>query len=498
VVTAALALLAAGSAAAPAGAATSVRLPDGFQPGAVAAGAAGSIWLASDQYSRAAGLALLAADGSMRAFPSPGGTIDGLAASADGAAWFTDATSAIGHVTPAGDVVRIETHVALAREQTFGAIAPGAAGHLWFDAGAGRIGELATDGSLVQVLAPPAGEGTRRLVAADPADGLWVAGSGGASGTTLSRLAPDGSAAFRVDLPSYANGAAVHALAPDGSLWVATGADLARVTPTGALSVVALAGKIVDDVRSLAFDAAGTLWFSTWSTAPYFFVAAPAEIGSLDAAGALTLYPQLVDPAFVAVATDGALWFARTAKPGAVATRVTPPPPSACVVPDVYGQALVVARSAIDGAGCTVAAVRGSPGGAVWGVSPVPATVLPRGGRVTVQLGRGQPPVTGTWRGYVTTEQCNKNGGTTPSGEYSLGTLRVAPAARGRLVATFAGRRLLLRRHRGSTYRFVSRSGGSVLSLKKDGASASIVLLAGSAGCGQVATTGALLRTAAR
>ena len=303
------------------------------------------MWLAGGGFSTAPGIALLAPDGSLRSFPSSGGRIGGLAATADGAAWFSDRTNAIGSVTASGDVRRFATQIVLGPDQTFGAVAAGAPGHVWFDAGAGRIGELAADGSVLQVLEPPPGEATRRLVAADAADALWVARTVDVTGTRLSRLAPDGTVAFTVDLPRDADGAATHALAPDGALWVAAGVDLARVAPDGALRVTSLTGRLAGPIESVAFDAAGTLWFSTWSTDPSFGVE-PAVLGSLDPAGGVTLYPQLLDPAVVAFAADGALWFAaRTAKGGAVAKRAMPPPPAACVVPEVYGTTLAAARS---------------------------------------------------------------------------------------------------------------------------------------------------------
>ncbi len=493
-----LALLAA-AVLAPGVHAATVRLPDGFEPTDAAAGAEGSVWLAGGGLSAAPGIVLLAPGGGLRSFPSPGGRIGGLAATADGTAWFTDTTSAVGRITASGDVRRFDTRIALPGDQAFGAVAAGAPGHLWFDAGAGRIGELAADGSLLQVLPPPPGEVARRLVAADATDALWIARRVGNTGTRLSRLAPDGSVLFAVDLPRYADGAAVRALAPDGALWVAAGVDLARVAPDGALRVVDLTGQIAAGIESLAFDGAGTLWFGTSSTDPSFLAVEPAQLGALDPAGAVTLYPQAVDPLVVAVAGDGALWFAaRTASGGAVATRTTTPPPAACVVPEVYGRTLAAARSAILGAGCSVASVRGPTAGVVWGVSPIPDTVLAPSGPLRLQLGRGPAPVTGTWRGFVTTEQCNENGGTTPSNEYVLGTLRVERAAGGSLVARFHGRRLALRRQQGATYRFAGSRPGTTLVLKREGTSASLAVYERSGSCPEVATTGDLRRTAAR
>ena len=174
-----------------------------------------------------------------------------------------------------------------------------------------------------------------------------------------------------------------------------------------------------------------------------------------------------------------------------------PPPPAACVVPEVYGTTLAVARSLLLEAHCSAGAVRGPAGGVVWGVSPIPDTVLASGGSVRLQLGRGRQPITGTWRGLVTTEQCNGNGGTTPSNEYALGTLRLEREAGPGLVAWIHGRRLVLRRQQGSTYRFASRRPGATLVLKREGTSASIVLSERSGGCAEVATTGDVRRTAA-
>ena len=101
-------------------------------------------------------------------------------------------------------------------------------------------------------------------------------------------------------------------------------------------------------------------------------------------------------------------------------------------------------------------------------------------------------------RGFVTTEQCNGNGGTTPSNEYVLGTLRVERAARGRIVAWLRTGRLALRRQQGATYRFAGSAPGITLVLKRQRTSASLAVNDRSGRCPEVATTGDLRRTAAR
>src|SRR5262245_66684205 len=83
--------------------AATFRLPAGFQPTGAALGVGGSVWLASGNF-QAPGLALVASDGAVRSFPSGGGTLGGLTATADGGAWFTNERSAIGRITAAGQI----------------------------------------------------------------------------------------------------------------------------------------------------------------------------------------------------------------------------------------------------------------------------------------------------------------------------------------------------------------------------------------------------------
>ena len=170
--------------------AATVRLPSGFEPTHAAAGAAGSVWLAGGGFSTAPGILLLAPDGGLRSFPSPGGR-DQRTGRDGGRRRLVQGPDE--RHRQRHDVGRRASlrHADRARPRpAFGAVAAGAPGHVWFDAGAGRIGELAADGSVLQVIEPPAGEAARRLVAADAADALWVAGPVEVTGTRLSRLRP--------------------------------------------------------------------------------------------------------------------------------------------------------------------------------------------------------------------------------------------------------------------------------------------------------------------
>jgi hypothetical protein len=64
-------------------------------------------------------------------------------------------------------------------------------------------------------------------------------------------------------------------------------------------------------------------------------------------------------------------------------------------------------------------------------------------------------------------------------------------------VAWYHGRRLTLRRHEGSNYRFAAKRPGAMLVLERAGTSAALVVSERSRQCGDVATTGELRRTAA-
>src|SRR4051812_2831303 len=139
---AALAAAALVTSSAPAAAGTArALLPDSFRLVGAAPGRAGGVWLAGGRGSDA-GVALVDSDGGFRLSRSTGGPVVAVAATADGDAWFTDSSTSIGHITPSGWVTHIATNLGLPAGQTFGAVFVGAPGHVWFDAGAGRIGEL--------------------------------------------------------------------------------------------------------------------------------------------------------------------------------------------------------------------------------------------------------------------------------------------------------------------------------------------------------------------
>src|SRR4051812_9362680 len=166
---AALAAAALVTSSAPAAAGTArALLPDSFRLVGAAPGRAGGVLLAGGRGSDA-GVALVDSDGGFRLSRSTGGPVVAAGAAVDGDAWFTDSSTSIGHITPSGWVTHIATNLGLPAGQTFGAIFVGAPATSGSTPVGGRIGELAADGSLVQVLQPGA-DPTRRLLAADPSD----------------------------------------------------------------------------------------------------------------------------------------------------------------------------------------------------------------------------------------------------------------------------------------------------------------------------------------
>src|SRR5690606_11191833 len=119
---------------------------------------------------------------------------------------------------------------------------------LWLSDGCGR---LLRNGPLVTQFARPA-----YGLAADPAGGVWLRLLGDRVVRTLAHAHADGTVDF---ITPRVRDISDHAVAPDGSVWLALGTcTLARVTSDGVLSTT----PAPLPATQLAFDGTGELWLS--------------------------------------------------------------------------------------------------------------------------------------------------------------------------------------------------------------------------------------------
>lgn len=454
------------------------------QPSAMVAGTGGTMWVAIGN-DTTSGLVLVGPSGVLRRVPSTT-TVHGLARMDDGSLWYTaDKSTAVVRISAAGTVSRFATGLPIGKYDWVGTVAPGAGGVVWFDAGEGRIVELTSAGRVIHVYRPLGDAG--RLLNTDQARRVWLT-TVGTGPTRIAQMTPDGSLSWQTTLPGFVPSVA-YAFAPDGSLWLPLTTGLARVTAAGKLTPRLVTYSLLPgEIRSLAFDSTGTLWFATPE---------PSTIGSIAPGGGITLYPQLNNPVSLAFDSNGELWFAG-ATPAVFHTK--PPPPSVCVVPDLYGDRLADARAAVESkTTCALAEPRGVLTGNVWGQSPAPDTHLPAGSTVSILLGKGKPGLSGTWKGDVTTDQCKENGATVPSGEAFPQTLRVRPGLHGRFTATLGRTTFRSTGRRGATYRFAGPSANLRLTVVEKWPKVSILLVhLNYLGCNEVDSYGDLLRTADR
>ncbi len=125
------------------------------------------------------------------------------------------------------------------------------------------------------------------------------------------------------------------------------------------------------------FDEVGTVSFGT-TPAASFSVDSPSQITAVS------------PPAAAAGAVDVAVTTAGGTSASTSADRFTYRSPKKCVVPKLRLKRLRAARKALRRAGCRLGKVRGrrSKKAVVKKQHPRPRTVLPRGGRVSVKVGR--------------------------------------------------------------------------------------------------------------
>jgi len=280
-----------------------------------------------------------------------------LAVAGDGAIWFIDDT-AIGRVTTGGSVT----------EHALGAtpygITLGPDGALWFTESGPAVARLTTGGTLSTYPSGTFGE----AITAGPDGNVWYFAS--VTHEALVKVTPSGTqTTVPLQFPSSSSSSLFQALlvlGSDGNFWSADGqGDVARITPSGVVTLFPLPSSVNGTPIALATAADGALWLDTslgsvarvttagtvtatyvtnvFQTATFQFAQGPdgafwfpggggsdaARIGRIDAAGnaAIFLIPKSapVPPSFFApqptgfvAGPDGNLWYTRGSSVGRV------------------------------------------------------------------------------------------------------------------------------------------------------------------------------------
>jgi streptogramin lyase len=178
-----------------------------------------------------------------------------VTAGPDGNVWFTDPTrSAVGRITPAGEVTEFSTVGNAA-----GAITTGPDGNLWFtgDALGGEIGRITPTGQVTEFTLPNE-FAQLTAVTAGPDGNVWFTADIYPTGELVGRITPTGQITeFSIPVPAGVSGRVFDITAgPDGNLWFLHDGVLAQITPSGQIT-----DHVADAVgTSIAKGPDGNIW----------------------------------------------------------------------------------------------------------------------------------------------------------------------------------------------------------------------------------------------
>src|SRR5229473_1907380 len=208
-------------------------------------------------------------------------------------------------------------------------IAAGADGNVWFaDAGHRAVGRITPAGAITEVALPPT-VGDPYAIAAGPDGNIWMTTSGGSGHTDwILRVEPGGTitpfqAGIRTGGDVFGTGPERITSGPDGNLWFTEfwSNRIGRMTPAGVLTEYPLGGSQSDQLQPFEIVAGpdGNLWFTqSHPSAPQ------GEIARITPKGALMVValPNGGRPNGIAVGPDGNVWF--TDSGANVVGRITP------------------------------------------------------------------------------------------------------------------------------------------------------------------------------
>ena len=255
------------------------------------------------------------------AVPPPAGSASGtagtpataidLAASPDGALWFTGVSGEMGRITTAGVVTEFPVPATMGTVLTPIAITAGPDGALWFTAGPGEIGRITTAGVVTEFTSPSFDP--ESVITVGPDGALWFSGAYG----DIGRITTAG-VVTKFSVPGNFSVVASLTRGPNGNLWFTEQEDgstageqpaLGEITPAGVSTLFPIPqGTTLDPSKGVHASPGavitgpdGALWFTE-----------NGAIGRITTDGTIKQFPLTTagaDPVDITSGPDGALWF---------------------------------------------------------------------------------------------------------------------------------------------------------------------------------------------
>lgn len=312
-------------------------LPPATHATSIAAIPGGGIRFAGVDFSsdsRKAVIGEATANGQVSDYPAPsqrppgkvfGRSLGEVAAGFDGGLWFTEffsyagwqgyGATRIGRISPTGEFTEYlpGRHLDGVRS-----MATDPAGNLWFTAmyrfykkRHQAIGRITASGELTRFLLPPRSQ--PEGVVAGPDGNIWFV-EGNPKRPAIGRLTPSGRIK-RFPLPAQRRPRSI-VTGPDGNLWFTEwlsahkhrpGNMIGRITTSGALTEFPVPGK--GYIEAIAAGETGRIWFTVRQTDTRVGLASTTPAGAITKPTCVEATCKLA-PEDLAVATDGALWFA--------------------------------------------------------------------------------------------------------------------------------------------------------------------------------------------
>jgi virginiamycin B lyase len=370
-------------------------------PGSITAGPDGNLWFTETATAVLGGgpgingVGRLTTSGRVTEFSAGiSGAPRSIARGPDGNLWFVEESNSespagiIGRITPAGSVTEFNIGA-----YQLDSITAGPDGNLWF-AGSGVVGRITPSGSATEFPTGTDTQTTWQRGIATGADGnLWVA-----DGFGIARVTPAGVATV---FPTPGRHPDSVTSGPDGNVWftydpsTAPGSHsgIGRITPSGTISTFDDAGTV--RARDVTAGPEGSLWVTQVGSSN----STGAEIARVTPTGTVTEYPTPTNKGFgddiqdITLGPDGALWM--NDREGQFFDRFVPGaavgPTVRCVVPKLRGARLKQARNRLQAAHCRLGKVKYQRAGRqkrgrVIHQAPSAGRVLPANSKVSVTV----------------------------------------------------------------------------------------------------------------
>jgi virginiamycin B lyase len=282
-------------------------LRPGSAPSSIVAGPDHAMWF-TEYRGSAIGRCTLSGEITEFLLPMPPRYPSGITVGTDGNLWFTTTASgyaAVSRITPTGEL----TEFPLPDPSSFPtAIVSGPDGALWFTESAGRIGRATTAGAITE-FAIPGSAGVHGLTAG-PDGNLWFLGLN----RTIGSISPSGEV-HEYPVPEMVFPLEIVA-GPDGAFWFTDygAGKIFRFSLAGEISSVPLSTP-----NGITIGPDNTFWITELGYhvfEPISLPTIPARIANVTASGSVREFPvpdPLSEPAGIATADDGSVWFVQSA-----------------------------------------------------------------------------------------------------------------------------------------------------------------------------------------